>query len=71
MLRLVPPENVYHKIHGSICKCDNFEMGDNKVFASVCDALHYKPQCLEQDEGFSEPVTLSLVLDFGLGWCDE
>ena len=66
--RLVPPEDVYHEIHGHICKYHGFEMGDWKVFDGPCNALCYKPRCLEQDKGFSESVTLSLVLDFFLGW---
>ena len=66
--RLVPPEDVYHEIHGHICKCHGFEMGDWKIFDGLCNVLCYKPQCLEQDKGFSKPVTLSLVLDFFLGW---
>ena len=69
--RLVPPENVYHKIHGCICKHDDFKMGNWKVFDGMCNALHYKPQYLEQDEGFSKWVTLSPVLDFHFGQYEE
>ena len=66
--RFVPPENVYHKIHGRICKRHNFEMGDWKVFNATRNALHYKPRHLEEDNGLSEPVAFTLVLDFCLCW---
>ena len=69
--RLIPPENIYHEIHGRICKRHDFEMGDRKVFSGPCYALQYEPRRLKQDEGFSEPVALSLVLDFRLGRNDE
>ena len=44
---LVPPENVYHESHGHICKCDNFEMGDWKVFDGPCNTLRCKPRSSE------------------------
>ena len=45
--RFIPPEDVYHKIHGCICKCDDFKMCEWKVFDAPCNALYYKPQCLK------------------------
>ena len=48
--RLIPPKDVYHKVHGRICKSDDFKMGEWKVFNALCNALYYEPQCLEQDE---------------------
>ena len=69
--RLVPPENLYHKIHGCIFKHDDFKMGDWKVFDGMYNALHCKPQYLEQDEGFSKQVTLSPILDFHFGQHEE
>ena len=44
---LVPPENVYHEIHGHIGKSDNFEMGDWKVFDDPCNTLRCKPPSSE------------------------
>ena len=41
--RFVPPENVYHEIHGGTRKRDDFEMGDWKVFNGPCGA---QPRCL-------------------------
>ena len=35
--KFVPPENVYHEIHGRIRKRHDFEKGDWKVF----DGMHY------------------------------
>ena len=35
--KFVPPENVYHEIHGHIRKRHDFEMGDWKVF----DGMYY------------------------------
>ena len=61
--RFVLPENLYHKIHGRIRKCHDFEMGDWEVFDGPCNALHHKPRRLQQDKWFSKPVTLPLVLD--------
>ena len=69
--RFVPPEDVYHEIHCRICKHDNFKMGDRKVFDASCNALHHKPRYLEQNKGFSKPVTLSPVFDFCFGWHGE
>ena len=69
--RLVPPEDVNHEIHGRIRKRHNFEMSDRKVFDGTYNALHHELRCLEQNEGFSEPVTFPLVLDFLLGRQDE
>ena len=37
------------------------------VFNATCNALHHEPRRLDQDQGFSEPVTLSLVLYFHFG----
>ena len=67
VVRFVPPEDVCHEIHGRIRKRHDFEMGDRKVFDGTCYALHHEPGRLEQDKGFSEPVALSLVLNFLLG----
>ena len=39
----VPPENVYHEIHGHIYECDDIDMGDLEVFEGTCKALRYKP----------------------------
>ena len=69
--RLVPPKNIYKKIHGGICKLENLKMGDRKVFDDPCNALHYEPWCLEWDKGVSEPVTLPPVLDFHCSWHGE
>ena len=66
--RFVPPEDIYHKIHSSICKRDNFKVGDRKVFYGTCNALHHKPRCLDQDEEFGKPITFPPVLDFCFGW---
>ena len=66
--RFVPPEDIYHEIHGCICKHHDFEMGDREVFNATCNALHYEPQHLEDDKGLGEPVTFTLVLDFCFGW---
>ena len=65
--RLVPPENVYHEIHGCIRKGHDFEVDEWKVFDGPCNALHHEPRCLEQDKGFRKPVALPLVLDFLFG----
>ena len=65
---LVPPEDVYHEIHGRIRKRHDFEMSDWKVFLVTCYGLDHEPRRLEQDEGFGEPVALPPVLDFFLGW---
>ena len=67
----VSPEDIYHEIHGCICKHGNFEMGNWKVFNASYNALHHKPWHLEQNEGFSEPVALSPVFDFCFGWHGE
>ena len=64
--RFVPPEDIYHEIHGRIRKRHDFEMGDGKVFNATCNALHYEPRRLEDNKGFSEPVALPPVLDFCL-----
>ena len=48
--RLDPPEDVDHKIYGSICKCDDFEVHNKKVFNGPCYALHHEPQYLEEDK---------------------
>ena len=37
------------------------------MFDGSRNALHHEPRRLEQDKGFSEPVALSLVLDFCFG----
>ena len=66
--RFVPPEDVYHEIHGRIRKRHDFEMGDRKVFNGASNALYHEPRRLEQDKGFGEPVALSPVLDFFLSW---
>ena len=54
--RFVPPEYVYHEIHGRIRKRHDFEMGNWKVFDGACYTLHYEPRGLEKDKGLSEPV---------------
>ena len=66
--RFVPPEDVYHEIHGRIHKRHDFEMGDRKVFNGASNALYHEPRRLEQDKGFGKPVALSPVLDFFLSW---
>ena len=55
------------KFTAGIRKRHDFKMGDWEVFNGTCNALHHEPRRLDQDQGFSEPVTLSLVLDFHFG----
>ena len=62
--RFVPPEDIYHEIHGRICKHHDFKMSDWKVFNATCNALHYEPQHLKKDKGLGEPVAFTPVLDF-------
>ena len=57
---------VYHEIHGHICKRHDFEIGDWEVFNAMHNALHYEPQCLEEDKGLGKPVAFTPVLDFRL-----
>lgn len=67
----MPLENVYHKIHGWICKCHDFEVSDWKVFNGQCNTLHHDLQGLDQDIGYSKPVTLPFVLDFCFSTVNE
>ena len=36
----VPPENIYHEIHGRICKRHDSEMGDRNVLNDLCITNH-------------------------------
>ena len=67
----MPPENVYHKIHGWICKHHNFEVSDWKVFNGQHNALCHNLQGLDQDIGYSGLVALSFVLDFSFSMVNE
>ena len=69
--RFVPPEDVYHEIHGHICKHHNFEMGDWEVFNATHNALHYEPWHLEENKELGKPVAFTPVLDFHLCWHGE
>ena len=64
--RCVPPKDIYHEIHGCICKCDNFEVCDWEVFNAMRNALHYEPWCLKEDKGLGKQVAFAPVLDFCL-----
>ena len=68
--RFVPLEDVYYEIHGSICKCHDFQMGNWKVFNGMCNALYYKPWGLKNDKlkRLSKPIAFPPVLGFCLGW---
>ena len=67
----MPPENVYHEIHGQICKHHDFKVSDWKVFNGQCNALHHDLQGLDQDIGYSKPVALSFVLGFCFSTVNE
>ena len=45
--RFVPPEDVYHEIHGRIRERHNFEMGNWKVINGTCYTLCHEPGRLE------------------------
>ena len=47
------------------------EMSDRKAFDGPCYALHHEPRRLDEDEGSSEPVAFTFVLNFRFGRHDE